>query len=75
MQTAFPDIGESATRVPAKSSKKATSAKRMSHETSLIVAGALISIAINPLIFRLVRTLDQRTRVPAAEGRVASAQT
>jgi monovalent cation:H+ antiporter-2, CPA2 family len=42
---------------------------------NLIVAGALFSIAINPLIFRLVRTLEQRTRVPAAEGRVASAQT
>jgi len=42
---------------------------------NLIVAGALFSIAINPLIFRFVRTLERRTRVPAAEGHVASAQT
>jgi monovalent cation:H+ antiporter-2, CPA2 family len=42
---------------------------------NLIVAGALISIAVNPLIFRLVRTFEQRTCVPAAEGSVASAQT
>ena len=42
---------------------------------NLIVAGALFSIALNPLLFRLVRTLEHRTRVPAAEGRVASAQT
>ena len=41
---------------------------------NLIVAGALFSIAINPLIFRFVRTLERRTRVPAAEGHVASAQ-
>jgi len=40
---------------------------------NLIVAGALISIAINPLVFRLVRTFAQRTHVPAAEGSVASA--
>jgi hypothetical protein len=39
------------------------------------VAGALISIAVNPLIFRLVRTFEQRTCVPAAEGSVASVQT
>jgi monovalent cation:H+ antiporter-2, CPA2 family len=42
---------------------------------NLIVAGALISIAVNPLIFRLVRTFEQRTNVPAAEGSVASART
>jgi K+:H+ antiporter len=42
---------------------------------NLIVAGALISIAVNPLIFRLVRTFEQRTRVHATEGSVASAQT
>jgi monovalent cation:H+ antiporter-2, CPA2 family len=42
---------------------------------NLIVAGALFSIALNPLLFRLVRTLEWRTRVPATEGRVASAQT
>jgi monovalent cation:H+ antiporter-2, CPA2 family len=42
---------------------------------NLIVAGALFSIALNPLIFRFARTLERRTRVPAAEGRVASAQT
>ena len=42
---------------------------------NLIVAGALFSIALNPLLFRLARTLEQRTRVPAAEGGVASAQT
>jgi monovalent cation:H+ antiporter-2, CPA2 family len=42
---------------------------------NLVVAGALISIAINPLVFRLVRTLERRPRAPAAEGYVASAQT
>jgi len=42
---------------------------------NLIVAGALISIAINPLVFRLVSTLERRTRMPAAEGSVASTQT
>jgi CPA2 family monovalent cation:H+ antiporter-2 len=42
---------------------------------NLIVAGALFSIAINPLIFGLVRTLERRTRVPVAEGHAASAQT
>jgi monovalent cation:H+ antiporter-2, CPA2 family len=42
---------------------------------NLIVAGALISIAVNPLIFRLIRTFEQRTPVAAAEGSVASAQT
>jgi len=38
---------------------------------NLIVAGALISIAINPLIFGLVRTLERRTRAPVAEGYAA----
>jgi monovalent cation:H+ antiporter-2, CPA2 family len=42
---------------------------------NLIVAGALFSIALNPLLFGFARTLEQRTRVPAAEGGVASAQT
>jgi CPA2 family monovalent cation:H+ antiporter-2 len=42
---------------------------------NLIVAGALFSIAINPLIFGLVRTLERRTRVPVAEGHAVSAQT
>ena len=42
---------------------------------NLIVAGALFSIAINPLIFGLVRTLERRTRVPVAEGHAASVQT
>jgi monovalent cation:H+ antiporter-2, CPA2 family len=42
---------------------------------NLIVAGALISIAINPLVFRLVSALERRTRMPAAEGSVASTQT
>jgi monovalent cation:H+ antiporter-2, CPA2 family len=42
---------------------------------NLIVAGALISIAINPLIFGLVRTLERRTRAPVAEGYAASVQT
>jgi CPA2 family monovalent cation:H+ antiporter-2 len=42
---------------------------------NLIVAGALFSIAINPLIFGLVRALERRTSVPVAEGRVASAET
>jgi len=42
---------------------------------NLIVAGALFSIAINPLIFGLVRTLERRTRVPVSEGHAVSAQT
>ena len=42
---------------------------------NLIVAGALISIAINPLVFRLVSALERRTRMPAAEVSVASTQT
>jgi CPA2 family monovalent cation:H+ antiporter-2 len=42
---------------------------------NLIVAGALFSIAINPLIFGLVRKLERRTRVPVAEGHAVSAQT
>jgi CPA2 family monovalent cation:H+ antiporter-2 len=42
---------------------------------NLIVAGALFSIAINPLIFGIVRTLERRTRVPVAEGHAANAQT
>ena len=42
---------------------------------NLIVAGALFSIAINPLIFRLVRTLERRMRMPATNGGVASVQT
>jgi CPA2 family monovalent cation:H+ antiporter-2 len=42
---------------------------------NLIVAGALFSIAINPLIFGLVRTLERRTRLPVTEGHVVSAQT
>jgi len=41
---------------------------------NLIVAGALFSIALNPLLFRFARTLEQRTPVPA-EGGVASVQT
>jgi hypothetical protein len=41
----------------------------------LLWMGALFSIALNPLLFRLARTLEQRTRVPAVEGGVASAQT
>jgi CPA2 family monovalent cation:H+ antiporter-2 len=40
---------------------------------NLIVAGALFSIALNPLLFRLALTLEQRTRVSAAAGDVASA--
>jgi CPA2 family monovalent cation:H+ antiporter-2 len=43
--------------------------------TNLIVAGALLSIAINPLVFGLVRTLERRIRVPVAEGHAASVQT
>lgn len=41
---------------------------------NLIVAGALFSIAINPLIFRLVCAFERRTRAPAVEASVASAE-
>lgn len=40
---------------------------------NLIVAGALLSIAINPLLFGIACSLAWRTRAAAAEGRVASA--
>ena len=36
---------------------------------NLIVAGALFSIAINPLVFRLARALKRGTCVPTAEAR------
>jgi CPA2 family monovalent cation:H+ antiporter-2 len=42
---------------------------------NLIVAGALLSIAVNPLLFAIVRTLERRTRVLVAEEHGASAQT
>ena len=42
---------------------------------NLIVAGALFSIAINPLFFRIVRRLESQTCVLAAKEHVANAQT
>jgi monovalent cation:H+ antiporter-2, CPA2 family len=35
---------------------------------NLIVAGALFSIAINPLVFRLARTLEHRMHLPSEEA-------
>jgi CPA2 family monovalent cation:H+ antiporter-2 len=42
---------------------------------NLIVAGALLSIAINPLVFRIVHAIESRTCGSAAERSVASVQT